>query len=301
MNYSLDPKYIKAYYRRGSANYALGKLKLALKDFKTVVSIVPKDPDALKKMKACEKAVKEEAFLKAIESEDGSGGGELLSATDIDAIVVDSSYTGPKLTIDENQNIIITTDFVKETISYFREQKLLHRKYVLQILRAGIRMFEKLPALLRLSLPSDQQLKGDSVDIYSANTSCGTFTVCGDTHGQFYDLCNIFQIGGFPSDMNRYLFNGDYVDRGSFSFETVFSLLIVKLSSPSAVHMLRGNHETKNMNKIYGFLGEIKHKYDDQVSIRCILNKNWFSIFMLIVSMLFYIQYDFSIGDELIY
>lgn len=54
----LDSQYIKAYYRRGSANYALGKLKLALKDFKAVVKIVPKDPDAQKKMKACDKAVK---------------------------------------------------------------------------------------------------------------------------------------------------------------------------------------------------------------------------------------------------
>lgn len=65
----LDPKYIKAYYRRGSANYALGKLKLALKDFKTVATIIPKDPDARNKLKACEKAVREEAFLKAIEQE----------------------------------------------------------------------------------------------------------------------------------------------------------------------------------------------------------------------------------------
>ena len=264
MNYSLDPKYIKAYYRRGSANYALGKLKLALKDFKTVVSIVPKDPDALKKMKTCEKAVKEEAFLKAIESNEDSQAG-LLSAIDIDSIVVDSSYTGPKLTIDENQNIIVTTDFVKETISYFKEQKLPHRKYVLQILRAGIQMFENLPTLLYLYLTSEQPSNDDT--IANSSNKSGTFTVCGDTHGQFYDLCNIFQIGGFPSDTNRYLFNGDYVDRGSFSFETVFSLLIVKLSSPSAIHMLRGNHETKNMNKIYGFLGEIKHKYDDQVSM----------------------------------
>lgn len=93
----------------------------------------------------------------------------------------------------------------------------------------------------------------------------GTLTVCGDTHGQYYDLLNIFQLGGFPSDQNVFLFNGDYVDRGSFSFETVFALLLIKLSSPTSLHLLRGNHETKNMNKIYGFEGEIKHKYDDQV------------------------------------
>lgn len=68
-----------------------------------------------------------------------------------------------------------------------------------------------------------------------------------------------------PTEKNVFLFNGDYVDRGSFSFETVFALILMKLSAPSSLHMLRGNHETKNMNKIYGFEGEVKHKYDDQV------------------------------------
>ena len=55
------------------------------------------------------------------------------------------------------------------------------------------------------------------------------------------------------------------MDRGSFSFETVFTLLAIKLACPGALYMHRGNHETKNMNKIYGFEGEIKHKYDDTV------------------------------------
>lgn len=48
---SLDPAYTKAYYRRGSANYALGKYKLALKDFKHVVRTHPKDREAIQKMK----------------------------------------------------------------------------------------------------------------------------------------------------------------------------------------------------------------------------------------------------------
>jgi len=257
----LDPRYIKAHYRRGSANYALGKLKSALKDFKTVVSIVPKDPDALKKMKACDRAVKEEAFLKAIESEHGAE-----EVVDIDGIVVDASYTGPKLVPDVNNNVTITNEFVMDTIEHFKAQKLLHRKYVMQVLKMAIQHFEGLPSLLRLSLPTDGGIIGaGGGGSIGEETVTGTFTVCGDTHGQFYDLCNIFSLGGFPSDSNRYMFNGDYVDRGSFSFETVFTLLIIKLACPTAVSMLRGNHETKNMNKIYGFEGEIKHKYDDTV------------------------------------
>jgi serine/threonine-protein phosphatase 5 len=65
-----------------------------------------------------------------------------------------------------------------------------------------------------------------------------------------------------PSSSNPYLFNGDFVDRGSFSLEVVVMLLALKLALPNGLYMTRGNHETKGMNKIYGFEGEVKHKYD---------------------------------------
>jgi serine/threonine-protein phosphatase 5 len=58
------------------------------------------------------------------------------------------------------------------------------------------------------------------------------FTVCGDIHGQYYDLANIFKVNGFPDLNNKYLFNGDFVDRGSFSVECILTLVAWKAANP---------------------------------------------------------------------
>lgn len=70
-------------------------------------------------------------------------------------------------------------------------------------------------------------------------------TVCGDIHGQYYDLLNIFELNGVPSTANPYLFNGDFIDRGSFSCEVIITMLAWKVCLPGHFFMSRGNHETK--------------------------------------------------------
>jgi serine/threonine-protein phosphatase 5 len=77
---------------------------------------------------------------------------------------------------------------------------------------------------------------------------------------------NIFSINGEPSAERPYLFNGDFVDRGSFSVEVILTLFGYKLVYPTGLNLTRGNHETKNMNKMYGFEGEVKHKLDDNIN-----------------------------------
>lgn len=236
----IDPKYSKGYYRRGAAHLAMGKFKEALKDFQQVKRICPNDPDATRKLKECEKAVQKIRFEEAIAVHD-SERRSVADSIDFRCIEVDPQYTGARI-----EGEVVTLDFVKKMMDDFKNQKFLHKRYAFQIVLQARELLRAMPSLVDISVPDGKH-----------------FTVCGDVHGQFYDLLNIFELNGLPSEDNPYLFNGDFVDRGSFSLEVILTLFAFKCMSPSGMYLSRGNHESKSMNKIYGFEGEVRSKLSE--------------------------------------
>uniref|UniRef100_A0AC34FL20 Protein-serine/threonine phosphatase n=1 Tax=Panagrolaimus sp. ES5 TaxID=591445 RepID=A0AC34FL20_9BILA len=237
----LDPAYVKAYFRRASANMALGKYKLALKDYESVRKFRPNDADAQKKFEECSKIVKRIAFEKAIACDYDEK--KLIDSIKPEEFAVESSYDGPRLDGE------ISLEFMKDLIAHFKAEKKLPIRYAYKMILAAYNFFRAQDSLIHITVPDKQK-----------------FTICGDIHGQFYDLINLFELNGLPSESNPYLFNGDFVDRGSFSVETIFTLLGWKLLYPKHFFMSRGNHESDSLNKMYGFEGEVKAKYNAKMS-----------------------------------
>ena len=141
----------------------------------------------------------------------------------------------------------MTQEFIDDTIERFKNGKKIHKKYVFQIIKAVKEIVYDEATMVEMEVKPETKL-----------------TVCGDTHGQYFDLLEIFRLNGYPSDKQAYLFNGDFVDRGSWSTEIALLLYAYKWLRPNYFFLNRGNHETDDMNRVYGFEGECKAKYDEK-------------------------------------
>jgi len=127
---------------------------------------------------------------------------------------------------------------------------LLNAKEVAQLADHAMEALEQEEMLLRLRAP---------IKVY------------GDIHGQYLDLMRLFARYKAPTDGENgdidsmdYLFLGDFVDRGSFSLETVCLLFALKIKHPGQIHLIRGNHEDPTINAIYGFRDECRRRLHEE-------------------------------------
>lgn len=140
-------------------------------------------------------------------------------------------------------------EFLKQ--HFFHEGRLQHHQAV-RILRDATDLLSSEPNLLSVPAP---------------------VTVCGDVHGQYYDLMKLFEVGGDPK-LTQYLFLGDYVDRGLFLIECLLYLYSLKLTYPRTFWMLRGNHECKHLTDYFTFKSECLHKYSQALYEECLASFN---------------------------
>ncbi|CAF2529170.1 unnamed protein product [Rotaria sp. Silwood2] len=163
---------------------------------------------------------------------------QLLRLTNPDHIQVESNYQGPHI---KNS---ITRSTLVDLIEAFQKGQVLHEKYVYVILHQARAILKTLPNV-------------NHIDLYNLHH----IFIIGDLHGQLADLLHIFNVNGLPATYNPYIFNGDFVDRGSNSVEVILLLLVALIIYPSSVFLNRGNHEDYMITLRYGFESEVNRKY----------------------------------------
>ncbi|CCH62154.1 hypothetical protein TBLA_0G02130 [Henningerozyma blattae CBS 6284] len=167
---------------------------------------------------------------------------------------------------DFNNSNLPRPDVIK---NHFMQQGKLSDDQLKIILNQLISLLETEPNLLKIntSNKNNQTLDLQSVDttveqdLNSADDLMDKIIICGDIHGQFFDLLKLFEINDFNFEDFTYLFLGDYVDRGYFSIEVLVYLYVLKLNFPNNFYLLRGNHESAHLTSFFTFKNEMNYKY----------------------------------------
>ena len=131
---------------------ALGKYKLALRDYERVSKVRPNDKDAKAKFTECRKIVQQIAFNKAIAVDEKAT--SVAENLDMESMVVEDKYDGPRLSLasDKSEVSKVTVDFMDQLLEHYRDQKLLHRKYAFQILLDARTYFMAQPTLVNITV-----------------------------------------------------------------------------------------------------------------------------------------------------
>jgi hypothetical protein len=174
---------------------------------------------------------------------------------DVNSIPVEVGYDGIHL------HFPLKRPEVLGMLEMFKKGQPLHYRYVAQLLVRFKKAGSTLRTVQRLKINENEK-----------------FTVVGDLHGQLQDLFTIFTINGLPSPTNRYLFNGDFVDRGSAGVEVFITLLAFHFLYPNSVYFNRGNHEARAQTSWMGFEQEVLEKYSKSTDISA--GRKLYNLFM---------------------
>jgi serine/threonine-protein phosphatase with EF-hand domain len=140
----------------------------------------------------------------------------------------------------------ITEQTVRDVMALYKKEGKLSPLSVQNILKQSFKFLKKEQNIKRLTVASGDKL-----------------AIIGDLHGQVKDLFFILDENGLPSKTNQYIFNGDFVDRGTSGVEVLVMLMCLYCAYPGCVSLNRGNHEDYAVCCVYGFQAECSIKYDD--------------------------------------
>ena len=161
---------------------------------------------------------------------------------------------------NENKNIIIDIDSIIKKLYPFENKQISQKE--------KNKLIKSISESNTLSAEELKYLCAKSLEIFMEEPVflelSSPIIICGDTHGQYRDLLRLLDFCGSPSK-KKYLFLGDYVDRGKNSIETISLLLAYKIKYPKNIYLLRGNHESEMINKTYGFFDECKRRYNIRI------------------------------------
>ena len=173
-----------------------------------------------------------------------------------------NSKKGQEKTINKQFNCF--DKFIQYLISFNKLEKEAKNRLKKENPRTNIsdKMFRiniPLPIIEKICLKA-YQLFSNEPNLLQLSSSIYIF---GDIHGQYCDLLRFFDLIGLPPKV-KFLFLGDYVDRGDNSLEVISLLFSLKIKFPKQVFLLRGNHECNQVNDMYGFKEECEERYGEQ-------------------------------------
>lgn len=133
---------------------------------------------------------------------------------------------------------------------------------VFNLIKSTQTIFQNESSLLRLHFTKANN--GNTKEDTNNTVTPINFIIVGDLHGNIDDLLRIFEDNSYPPDA-KYVFTGDYVDRGTCSVEIMLLLFSLKNLYPNHIFLLRGNHESQDICSIYGFQSECERKYPNSL------------------------------------